>query len=138
MNFCFFHPDTTSASSSGFPFAACPCGQRLHSFSSGPPGLPSWPPFPWMEDGFGLDDYDIRNIYDDIELPTRATSGSAGYDFKTPIGFILEPGRTIKVPTGIRVKINSGWWLAALPRSGMGFKYRVRPDNTVGVVDEDY
>lgn len=91
-----------------------------------------------MEDGFGLDDYDTRNIYDDIELPTRATSGSAGYDFKTPIGFILEPGRTIKVPTGIRVKINSGWWLAALPRSGMGFKYHVRPDNTVGVVDEDY
>lgn len=97
-----------------------------------------WPKIRAMEDGFGLDDYDIRNIYDDIELPTRATSGSAGYDFKTPIGFILEPGRTIKVPTGIRVKINSGWWLAALPRSGMGFKYRVRPDNTVGVVDEDY
>lgn len=91
-----------------------------------------------MKDGFNLEDHDISDMYDDIELPTRATSGSAGYDFKTPIGFILEPGKTIKVPTGIRVKIDSGWWLAALPRSGMGFKYRIQLDNTVGVVDEDY
>ncbi len=36
------------------------------------------------------------------------------------------------------VKIDSGWWLAALPRSGMGFKYRIQLDNTVGVIDEDY
>ncbi len=50
----------------------------------------------------------------------------------------MAPGCTIKVPTGIRVKIDSGWWLAALPRSGMGFKYRIQLDNTVGVIDEDY
>lgn len=83
-------------------------------------------------------DEDIRDIYDRIELPERATYGSAGYDFKSPMDFILSPGETIKVPTGIRVKINQGWWLAALPRSGMGFKYRLQLNNTVGVVDEDY
>lgn len=91
-----------------------------------------------MKDGFDMEDEIIRDLYDGIELPTRATSGSAGYDFKSPMCFVLSPGKTIKVPTGIRVKINSGWWLAALPRSGMGFKYRVQLDNTVGVVDEDY
>lgn len=83
-------------------------------------------------------DEDIRDIYDRIELPERATSGSAGYDFKSPMNFILRQGRTIKIPTGIRVKIKPGWWLAALPRSGMGFKYRLQLNNTVGVVDEDY
>ena len=73
-----------------------------------------------IKDCFSMDDSVIRDLYDGIELPTRATSGSAGYDFKSPIRFDLAPGCTIKVPTGIRVKIDSGWWLAALPRSGMG------------------
>lgn len=91
-----------------------------------------------IKDCFNMDDNVIRDLYDGIELPTRATSGSAGYDFKSPIRFDLAPGCTIKVPTGIRVKIDSGWWLAALPRSGMGFKYRIQLDNTVGVIDEDY
>ena len=91
-----------------------------------------------IKDCFGMDDSVIRDLYDGIELPTRATSGSAVYDFKSPIRFDLAPGCTIKVPTGIRVKIDSGWWLAALPRSGMGFKYRIQLDNTVGVIDEDY
>lgn len=80
----------------------------------------------------------VRYLYDNIQLPTRATSGSAGYDFKAPIGFTLEPGDTIKIPTGIRVQINDGWWLGCLPRSGLGFKYRMQLNNTMGVIDSDY
>ena len=60
--------------------------------------------------------------YEGIQLPTRATTGSAGYDFKAPVGFTLEPGESIKIPTGIRVKIANGWMLACFPRSGLGFK----------------
>lgn len=77
-------------------------------------------------------------IYDNIKLPTRSTRGSAGNDFKSPFSFCLEPGMTIKIPTGIRVKIDEGWWLACLPRSGHGFKYRIQLDNTMGVIDSDY
>ena len=55
-----------------------------------------------------IDMDDVKNIYDDINLPVRATSGSAGYDFKSPINFKLKPGSTIKIPTGIRVKIDDG------------------------------
>lgn len=85
----------------------------------------------------GFEEY-TRNLYDAIILPTRSTSGSAGYDFKAPFGFKLEPGATIKIPTGIRVKIDEGWWLGCLPRSGLGFKYQIRLANTLGVVDSDY
>lgn len=85
----------------------------------------------------GFEEY-TRNLYDAIILPTRSTSGSAGYDFKAPFGFKLEPGTTIKIPTGIRVKIDEGWWLGCLPRSGLGFKYRLQLNNTVGVIDSDY
>ena len=50
----------------------------------------------------------------------------------------LRPGETMKIPTGIRVKIDEGWWLGCLPRSGLGFKFRMQFDNTMGVIDSDY
>ena len=71
-------------------------------------------------------------------LPRRATAGSAGYDFFAPRAFRLEPGETVKLPTGVRARIEPGWVLMLFPRSGLGFKYRLRLDNTVGIVDADY
>lgn len=41
----------------------------------------------------------IREIYDKIKIPERATSGSAGYDFFAPFKIHLEPNKTIKMPT---------------------------------------
>lgn len=76
--------------------------------------------------------------YARIKLPSRATSGSAGYDFFAPAGFELPAGRSIKLPTGIRALIEEGWVLSVYPRSGLGFKYRFQLDNTVGIIDSDY
>lgn len=80
----------------------------------------------------------IEEAYEKLSLPERATSGSAGYDFKAPFSFELHPGETMKIPTGIRVKIDDGWWLGCLPRSGLGFKYRLQLNNVLGVIDADY
>ncbi len=88
----------------------------------------------WL-DAFGTDG---SHLYGDIALPRRATSGSAGYDFFVPDGFTLAPGETVKIPTGIRVKMEEGWVLKIYPRSGLGFKYRVQLNNTVGIIDSDY
>lgn len=76
--------------------------------------------------------------YEHIQLPRRATSGSAGYDFYAPVGFELPAGGTIKIPTGIRAVMEDGWVLTMYPRSGLGFKFRFQLDNTVGVIDSDY
>ncbi len=84
------------------------------------------------------DEYAQEERYHNLKLPTRATSGSAGYDFKAPFAFALAPGKSIKLPTGIRAKIADGWWLACVPRSSLGFWYRVQLDNTIGVIDSDY
>ena len=81
---------------------------------------------------------EIHEMYDAIEIPQRATKGSAGYDIKLPVGIVISPGQTLKIPTGLRVKIEDGWWLAVVPRSSLGFKYRLQLDNTIGVVDSDY
>ena len=50
----------------------------------------------------------------------------------------IQPGQTVKIPTGIRVRMEEGWVLACFPRSGLGFKYRLQLDNTVGIIDSDY
>lgn len=81
---------------------------------------------------------EIQEIYEKIILPRRATRGSAGYDFFAPFSFRLAPGETIKIPTGIRVKIDEEWVLKLYPRSGLGFKYRLQMNNTVGIIDSDY
>lgn len=80
----------------------------------------------------------IIDMYNDIVLPKRATKGSAGYDIYSPIFFELHPGESILIPTGIRCKINDGWFLAIFPRSGLGFKYYCRLANSVGIIDADY
>ena len=86
----------------------------------------------------GMEKEDVKDIYDAIKLPRRATKGSAGYDFYTPIDIHLEPGETVKIPTGIRCEMNERWVLMIYPRSGLGFKYRLQLNNTVGVIDSDY
>ena len=73
-----------------------------------------------------------------IKLPRRATKGSAGYDCFAPVDIALEPGKDIKVPTGIRAYMKQGEVLMAFPRSGLGFKYYCRLANTVGIIDSDY
>lgn len=80
----------------------------------------------------------IEEIYNKIRLPCRATTGSAGYDFFSPKEFTLNPGCSIKIPTGVRCKIDDGWVLKCYPRSSLGFKYRLQLNNTVGIIDSDY
>lgn len=81
---------------------------------------------------------EIEEMYERLQLPRRATRGSAGYDFFAPFTFHLSPGKTIKIPTGIRVKMEEDWVLKLYPRSGLGFKYRLQMNNTVGIIDSDY
>jgi len=83
-------------------------------------------------------DHDVTDLYNAIVLPKRATKGSAGYDFHAPFDFTLAPGETITIPTGIRCEMAQDRVLMIYPRSGLGFKFRLQLNNTVGVIDSDY
>ena len=87
-------------------------------------------------DGFSKEE--AKKIYEDIKLPLRATKYSAGYDFYSPFDFTLNPGETIKIPTGIRAKMREDYALFLHPRIGLGFKYRLQLNNTIGLIDADY
>ena len=40
---------------------------------------------------------DLKKMWEEIALPSRATTGSAGYDFKAPFTFEMRPGETMKI-----------------------------------------
>ena len=92
----------------------------------------------WKDNFPEASDEEIKEIYKNIALPQRATAGSAGYDFYSPADFSIAPGESIKIPTGIRVEMDQEWVLKCYPRSGVGFKYRLQLNNTVGSIDSDY
>ena len=92
----------------------------------------------WKDTFPTADEKEILSVYENIRLPLRATAGSAGYDFFAPVDITLAPGETAKIPTGIRVEMEQDWVLKCYPRSGLGFKFRLQLNNTVGIIDSDY
>lgn len=92
----------------------------------------------WHKDYFNESKEECNKTLEEIPMPTRSSVGSAGYDIHTPYAFTLKPGEDIKVPTGLKCRMEDGWFLMAVPRSGMGFKYYTRLANTVGIIDASY
>ena len=88
--------------------------------------------------GVGELETKIKKIYDNIKLPKRSTTGSAGFDFFAPTHFEMYHNDVIKIPTGIRCSIKEDWVLMLFPRSGQGFKYGVHMANSIPVIDSDY
>ena len=75
------------------------------------------------------------------QLPAYATSGSAGLDLRACIDtpFILKPGQTQLIPSGIAIHLaDPGLAAMVLPRSGMGHKHGIVLGNLVGLIDSDY
>lgn len=86
---------------------------------------------------------DLRVIYDRIKLPKRATKRAAGHDFWLPFELkSLQPGAEIIIPSGIKCffyrDTDHLYSLDLYPRSGHGFKFKLRIKNTVGIIDEDF
>lgn len=79
-----------------------------------------------------------QNVYNNYELPTRATSHSAGYDIRSVVNFVIHPGEIKKIPTGLKANMNEDEVLMLFIRSSIGLKYQVRLLNSVGIIDSDY
>ena len=87
---------------------------------------------------FDIDFNGIDARYDDIVIPKRNTMYSAGYDFYIPYDLTIKSGEIVKIPTGIKVMLNSDEFLGIYIRSSLGFKYNIRMCNQVGIIDADY
>lgn len=76
-------------------------------------------------------------------MPTYSSEEAAGLDMRANItdraGFIvLTPGSSTSFDLGCKVQIPKGWCGIVLPRSGLGRTYKVKLDNTIGLIDSDY
>ena len=75
------------------------------------------------------------------QLPTYATSGSAGLDLRACIEHVMtiQPGEAHLIPTGIAIHLaDPGLAALVLPRSGLGHKHGIVMGNLVGLIDSDY
>lgn len=103
----------------------------------------------------GVEMDEVYQIWEHIQLPKRSTKYAAGYDFFLPYNIELKPGQSSgKIPFGIRAVIDTklsyeGDWfmlgckvggivLKLYPRSSLGRDFKMRFDNTVPVIDQDY
>lgn len=87
-----------------------------------------------------ISDKELRYYYDKIKLPKRGTRGSAGYDFFYPLwDKSIASNTSIKIPTGIKVKIlKEDWFLGLFTKSGLSHSYKTRLMDTVSIIDQDY
>jgi dUTP pyrophosphatase len=73
-------------------------------------------------------------------LPHYASADAAGADLRAHIDapLILEPGRSLLVPTGLKMAIPSQYEVQIRPRSGLALKEQITVLNTPGTIDADY
>ncbi len=82
----------------------------------------------------------IRKVRETAQLPTRGTAAAAGYDMYADIAqeIQVQPGQTVKVPTGIAMSIPEGYFGGVFARSGLALKEGLRPAQGTAVIDADY
>ena len=82
----------------------------------------------------------INKDFDDIELPSYATSGSSGMDIRAAVkeDMIVRHGEIVLVPTNLSVEIPYGYEIQVRPRSGLAIKHGIGVLNSPGTIDADY
>lgn len=76
-------------------------------------------------------------------MPTYGSEYAAGLDLRANVtdraGYIVvQPGRSVFIDVGCKIQIPKGWCGLVMPRSGLGREYKVKLDNTIGLIDSDY
>lgn len=73
-----------------------------------------------------------------VGLPRRSTPGSAGYDLAAAEDVVITPGEVALVPTGLKVYLSPGEFLAVFIRSSLAVARGLGLANGVAVIDADY
>ena len=80
----------------------------------------------------------IKKLNPKATLPTYGTDGAGAFDIYASEYALLEPGKAVRVPTGLAFEIPLGHVLLLFSRSGHGYSHNIRLTNCVGVIDSDY
>ena len=82
----------------------------------------------------------IKKLHPNAQLPTYGSAEAAGADLYACLDgdAVIEPGKTVFIPTGLAMEIPKGCAGLIYARSSMGAKRGLAPANKVGVIDSDY
>lgn len=83
----------------------------------------------------------IRRLpnHDGLPLPTRQTTGAAGYDVcSAEPEFTIDPSTRRLVRTGLALAIPAGYEAQVRPRSGLAVKHGLTLPNSPATIDSDY
>jgi dUTP pyrophosphatase len=80
--------------------------------------------------------FQVVRLHDAAKIPTRATSGSAGYDLYASEENIILAGNRGIIKTGLKVEIPRGYCGQVWPRSGFSIKNGI--ESGAGIIDSDY
>ena len=82
--------------------------------------------------------FEILEGYSGINLPTRKTAFSAGYDLEAAENIIVTDKKISLIPTGLKAFFPADEVLLIYLRSSLAVKYNLFLANGVGVIDADY
>ena len=78
-----------------------------------------------------------KNTGNVARIPARATIGSIGYDFYSPISAVIQPKDSLMIWTDVKSYFPEDEALIITVRSSMG-KDQIMLANTIGVIDSSY
>jgi dUTP pyrophosphatase len=78
----------------------------------------------------------IKRLHQAAVIPQYAHDYDAGVDLVATEDIIVEPGQTVKVPTGIAISLPAGYEAQVRPRSGITLKTKLRV--ALGTIDAGY
>ena len=82
----------------------------------------------------------FKKLRDDVELPLRATDGSAGYDVCANLenDITILPDEIVKIPTGFSTSFRKDYVALVYSRSGLALKNGLVVCQGTAVIDSDY
>ena len=72
------------------------------------------------------------------KLPEYANIGDAGMDIRAAEAVTILPGKTVVIPTGLKMAIPEGYEIQVRPRSGLSLHTPLRLANSPGTIDSGY
>ena len=72
------------------------------------------------------------------KMPEYAHAGDSGMDVYALDDYVIHPGETKLIPTGIKMAVPNGYEIQVRPKSGRALKTKMRVANTPGTVDASY
>lgn len=74
----------------------------------------------------------------DAKMPEYAHPDDSGMDVYAVNDYVIHPGETKLIPTGIKVAVPNGYEIQIRPKSGRALKTKMRIANSIGTVDAGF